>query len=694
MPSRSDISRASVLAAIREFDRLGAEAFHDTYGYGRAKAFGLSHRGRIYPPKAILGLAYGIEFNCPPLRPSEFSGGVEHCLRLLARLRFRVFHGDVPLTARMLSSALRFFARCRRRIAPLTAKAHAHLIGLVGCTKDKEEEPCKARDLYGKSWVFRMSVRYVESKCREWYVLSGKYGVVEPDRVIAPYEKAVSEMPKAEYAEWCALIQDGVRERVTGSRPTLILMAGEKYAKPVRALGLPVQEPLAGMSTGARRKWLAENVSRPEPRSKAPIRIARYRPRGEDGRIRYILPDSQDCVDPSFNFDRETRSMDRVRIRDDHFAHEAFAHRVHDGMLLSKAIVEPAPGSTGHFAQSQRLRLFREGVRGFYRLPDDAISMGDCGAFTYVKEEMPPFTVDDVVEFYDSCGFDWGVSLDHIVTEYRPDWDAGALFDPVPPSVRQRQELTIELAREFWSRSKGQRFEPVGVAQGWSPRSFSESVVALQAIGYTRIAIGGVVSLKSDALLDVARSVSTVRRPGTKFHMLGVARLDCLEGFADCGVASFDSTSPLRQAWMDKRSNYYTHGRSFAALRIPQVGSNTKLKKRIAAGVVDHEDAIDAEREALRQVAAFDAGRVGVGPALRALVNYEAIHSPTESREIDYRETLEAAPWKSCPCEVCKALGHHVIVFRGAERNRRRGFHNVWTFYRKMQGLKGRMVAA
>ena len=41
--------------------------------------------------------------------------------------------------------------------------------------------------------------------------------------------------------------------------------------------------------------------------------------------------------------------------------------------------------------------------------------MGDCGALTYVMEEEPPYSVAEVVDFYDLCGLDWGVSPDHIV---------------------------------------------------------------------------------------------------------------------------------------------------------------------------------------------------------------------------------------------------------------------------------------
>ncbi len=50
-----------------------------------------------------------------------------------------------------------------------------------------------------------------------------------------------------------------------------------------------------------------------------------------------------------------------------------------------------------------------------------------------------------------------------------------------------------------------------------------------------------------------------------------------------------------------------------------------------------------------------------------------------------YREILEERPWKKCPCDICKRIGIHVMLFRGAERNRRRGFHNVRVLYRRLR---------
>jgi hypothetical protein len=47
----------------------------------------------------------------------------------------------------------------------------------------------------------------------------------------------------------------------------------------------------------------------------------------------------------------------------------------------------------------------------------------------------------------------------------------------------------------------------------------------------------------------------------------------------------------------------------------------------------------------------------------------------------EYQRTLEAMPWKHCPCTLCREQGVEVILFRGNNRNRRRGFHNTFVFY-------------
>ena len=102
--------------------------------------------------------------------------------------------------------------------------------------------------------------------------------------------------------------------------------------------------------------------------------------------MRFFFPDSQDQIDPTFDFTTEERSPLRVRQRDDLYIHEVLRARVIDGLLVSKAIVDGRPGAAGKYTLAQRHRLYRAGVRRFFRLdtaPGEAlVTMGDCGAFS------------------------------------------------------------------------------------------------------------------------------------------------------------------------------------------------------------------------------------------------------------------------------------------------------------------------
>jgi len=83
--------------------------------------------------------------------------------------------------------------------------------------------------------------------------------------------------------------------------------------------------------------------------------------------MKYFFPDSQDTVDPSFDFERESRSIERVRQRDDQYAHEVFSTPAYDGLLVSKGIVDGISGNTGKYTLAQRHRLYRIGGHEFFR---------------------------------------------------------------------------------------------------------------------------------------------------------------------------------------------------------------------------------------------------------------------------------------------------------------------------------------
>ena len=80
----------------------------------------------------------------------------------------------------------------------------------------------------------------------------------------------------------------------------------------------------------------------------------------------------------------------------------------------------------------------------------------------------------------------------------------------------------------------------------------------------------------------------------------------------------------------------------------------------------------------------FDVGNASVDEAMSPLLEYERLYDDGPSRAEIYREVLLSVPWKSCDCDICRRIGIHVILFRGAERNRRRGFHNIFVFHQRL----------
>ena len=402
--------------------------------------------------------------------------------------------------------------------------------------------------------------------------------------------------------------------------------------------------------------------------------------------MRFFFPDSQDQIDPGFDFLTEEYSPMRVRQRDDLYVHEILGHGVIDGLLVSKAIVDGRAGAAGKYTLAQRHRLYRVGIRRFFRLedaPSDFRTMGDCGAFSYFTEEEPPYTPDEVIDFYDECDFDIGIAPDHIIFGFDP----GGQADQEQLKVWEfRKQLTAQLASEFLTRCRTRkvRFTPMAVAHGWSPQSYASSVADLQAIGYERIALGGMVPLKTRDIISSLEEISKVRLPKTQLHLLGIMREESVVHFATLGVTSFDSTSAFRQSFKDDRDNYHTTSRTYTAIRVPQVEGNPKLKRNIEAGRIVQEDAVRLERQCMAALQQYTGSNGEAEKILGLVREYDHVVGNRKDYTEAYGQTLQDAPWKKCDCQICREAGVNVVIFRGSERNKRRGFHNIYAFRQRI----------
>lgn len=78
-------------------------------------------------------------------------------------------------------------------------------------------------------------------------------------------------------------------------------------------------------------------------------------------------------------------------------------------------------------------------------------------------------------------------------------------------------------------------------------------------------------------------------------------------------------------------------------------------------------------------------GEVGTFKQIWTLLESYATWIGDENYLDAYEKTLRNEPWRECSCPICTEYGIEVAIFRGNNRNRRRGFHNTRKFYDEFQ---------
>ncbi|MGV8118918.1 MAG: tRNA-guanine transglycosylase DpdA [Candidatus Xenobiia bacterium LiM19] len=407
-------------------------------------------------------------------------------------------------------------------------------------------------------------------------------------------------------------------------------------------------------------------------------KIIKWKPK--NNKILYYVPQWEDRVDPGYDFITETHTKGRVPYRDDVYAHELLAEPPYDGVLVSKGVIE----------ENRKLNtlMSKLGAHNYFRLPSDFPIIGDCGAFTYVNEEKPKSTTEEVIDFYVNMGLNYGVSLDHLIFPSINKVDEnGKPYQYVltEEDRKYRWQLTIGNAREFIRihNQKGCNFTPIGAVQGWNLESYREGVRQLVEMGYDYIAVGGMVRSTSKEILSVLSEIKKELRKGMRLHLFGIARLEIVQDLLELGVTSVDSASYLRKAWLSATSNYYDlNNVPYAAIRVPMLNSKNSLKK---LENISMDSLLKMEKRSIELLRSYEKEEASLDDTVKAVLDFERVFGKESGLEKHYRRTLKEKPWKKCNCRICQELGIEIIIFRGNNRNRRRGFHNLNSFYHNFQ---------
>jgi hypothetical protein len=103
-------------------------------------------------------------------------------------------------------------------------------IALISCVSKKASQKCKASKMY-QSPLFTMSYEYAQKQIKpdKIFILSAKYGLLNPDRIIEPYNETLNEKTKKEICEWANSVLKTISSSCDIEKDTFYILAGKKY---------------------------------------------------------------------------------------------------------------------------------------------------------------------------------------------------------------------------------------------------------------------------------------------------------------------------------------------------------------------------------------------------------------------------------------------------------------------------------
>ena len=473
-------------------------------------------------------------------------------------------------------------------------------------------------------------------------------------------------------------------------------------------------------------------IGKPED-YKPPKRIeVPYTPR-KNAKMLYFIPEWDDRVDPRYDFANDFHYSELFGVkhnsyRDDYYAHELMGQYNYDGILVSKVTIE----------ESKKKKELVEsiGIHGYLRCPKEVPVMGDCGAFGYAKEDNPPYTTEEIIDYYDRLGFDYGVTIDHLIVPgicqkitYWVEQESGGYrtvsqnkFDKLaenenyrivktPPKssdlfdqrlciysksefdiseAKRRWKITLDNGEEFIKKYKKKKygFIPIAACQGWNAKTYADMFKEYQKMGYSYIALGGLVRSQTSTIIEILNAIDKIRKKDTQIHLFGIGRLDSIADFIKLGVYSCDSASQLRRAWLGARDNFWlTYGKRYSAIRIPQAKPDSaRIKKMLKQGKGNLQQFIDLEKSALESLRNFDENNLSIKETLENILAYDQlVGDDREKHKQLYEQLLTDKPWRESISPICQEYGIETAIFRGNNRNRRRGFHNTYVFFEEFK---------
>ncbi len=209
--------------------------------------------GKEWPVKQAISIATG-------LVNTEFDSTLAQ--KLLKKLGFDVKGGG---------------AKQHRKVGALTQKRGTPTkrvrqlappdVVLISYSKTKLGDQARAKELYSSPY-FNFMRDYAEGKKKPWFILSAKYGLVNPDQQLEPYDEYLPDKNAADRRQWGAEVVQQLEDALDSLGGKVVeVHAGKAYVaaieRSLRERGANLTEPLKGLGIGHRLAWYRAKKSTP-----------------------------------------------------------------------------------------------------------------------------------------------------------------------------------------------------------------------------------------------------------------------------------------------------------------------------------------------------------------------------------------------------------------------------------------------
>jgi hypothetical protein len=134
-----------------------------------------------------------------------------------------------------------------------------HIV-LISCVKRKGKNRAKSQYLY-ESALFRKSLSYARSLSPDAiYVLSAKYGLVDLDREIDPYDETLKNMPMHEVKAWGEGVLRQLRAVADLKEDRFTFLVAERYRRFLLPHLSHAEVPMRGLGIGQQLQYLTERT--------------------------------------------------------------------------------------------------------------------------------------------------------------------------------------------------------------------------------------------------------------------------------------------------------------------------------------------------------------------------------------------------------------------------------------------------